>query len=268
MITGIPSYRSPDAVMQRVVALCGSIENSSVLDVGSGDGLIGRALLPRVGPGGSVTFLDRDPSLIQALARDFAGDTRAHAVVDDASELRTVRCESIDLLVMRAVLLYVPDKRGALRSAARVLRPGGRIVISEPVNRPLYYPAERFWGFDLSSIPGIALKLQQAFTRSPDRDVQAMLDWDDLSLATTVSDAGFTDLRMETISEIVNGPVLPWLAFLHARWTPQMPSLAQVVSEWLTRDESDALEQVLRPQLASGNQRLTIRNVFVTASRR
>lgn len=260
------SYRFPEAARDHIIELCGELARKQVLDVGCGDGLVGRALLSRIGPDGTVTFLDRDPDAVARLAEDLHGDSRVHLTVDDARKPHTVPDTSIDIVVMRAVLLYIPDKRAALEAAARVLRAGGRLVVSEPINRPLYVPAERFWGFDLSSIPQIASKLQTGFTKSDDPAIRAMLDWDDIDLATLIADSGFSDVRMETVTEIVAGPVVPWLAFLHARWTPWMPPLAKVISERLTADEAHAFEGVVRPQLASGRQRMPVRNTFVTAT--
>jgi arsenite methyltransferase len=265
MIATIPSYRYPDAARDRVVALCGDVENVHVLDVGSGDGFVGKALLPNIGLCGSVTFADRDPEVIQELVNDFHAVDRAHALLDDACTLSAIDEESMDLVIMRAVLLYIADKPAALRSAARVLRPGGRIVISEPVNRPLYFPSERLWGFDLSEIDMIAEKIQRGFTEHADPSVRAMSDWDDVDLATFVADAGFTDIRMETITEVTSGPSIPWLAFLYSKWTPWMPSLAEVIRKRLTEEEQHALQRVVRPQLAGGEQRLFVRNTFITA---
>ena len=266
MTADIPSYRFPEAARDRVVELCGGITGKQVLDVGCGDGLVGRALLSRIGPDGSVAFVDRDADVIAPLADDLRNDGRVRIAVDDATELRTILDDSIDVVVMRAVLLYIPDKRAAIQSAARVLRSGGRIVISEPINRPLYVPAERFWGFDLSAIPRIAAKMQEGFTDSNDPTVRAMLDWDDVDLATVIVNSGFSDVQMETFTEIVSGSVVPWLAFLHARWTPWMPSLAKVVAERLTSDEASEFERVVRPQLAAGLQRMVVRNTFITAT--
>lgn len=266
MNPNVPSYRDLDTLRDRVLALCGDLADARVLDAGCGDGMIGRALLDRVGLNGSVAFLDIDPDPVRVLAAALEGDHRVRTIVDDVQNLDHIEAGSIDLLVMRAVLLYVPRKDLALGAARRVLATGGRLVISEPINRHLYYPAERFWGFDLSAIPAIASKLQQAFTEGEDPKVGAMLDWDDIALAVAVADSGFGIVRAETVTEILAGPVVPWLAFLHARWTPWLPSLAQAMSKRLTHNEAKIVESVMRPQLASGTQRLTLRNCFITAT--
>jgi ubiquinone/menaquinone biosynthesis C-methylase UbiE len=263
---GIPSCRTLEPVRDRVVALCGDIDGARVLDVGCGSGLVGRALLPGVGSNGTVTFLDHDASAVRELESSLAGDPRAMVVADDAVRLERIATGSMDLVVMRAVLLYLPGKVEALRAAVRVLVPGGRIVMSEPVNRPLYYPAERFWGFDLSSIPEIAAKVQHGFTSAAPPEVRAMTTWDDVDLATDAADAGLDNVRMETITEFVPGPPVPWLAFLYGRWTPWMPNLASVLRAQLSDAERETFENVVRPQLAEGRQRMIVRNTFITAS--
>lgn len=261
----IPSYRHLTNIRDRVIELCSASSDCRILDVGCGDGLIGRALLETLGPNGSVTFLDINPDSVRELAVTLASDSRVHTVVDDVQELAQISSSSVDLVVIRAVLLYVPRKDLALVAAHRVLVEGGRLVLAEPINRHLYYPAEQLWGFDLSDIPTIAQKLQRGFTEARELAVRAMMDWDDIDLAKAVVDSGFTHVKVETVTEIVSVPTLPWLAFIHARWTPWLPNLAGVMSEFLTREEALTFERVAKPQLASGMQQIPLRNTFVTA---
>ena len=49
--------------------------------------------------------------------------------------LTGVADSSVDVVTTRSVLIYVKDKAAALREFYRVLKPGGRISLFEPVNR-------------------------------------------------------------------------------------------------------------------------------------
>ena len=264
----IESFMSLEAVRRRVVAMCGDVDGARVLDIGCGDGLIGRALLPRVGEAGAVVLMDHDADAIDTLQADLAHESRAEVRLGDARSLPGIAGDSIDVVVIRAVLLYIPDKAEALAAARRVLVPGGRLVISEPVNRYLYGAAASLWGYDLGAIPDIAEKMRRGYMEDAAPEVRAMTDWSEQDLLGMVLDTDFGDCRMETVTEVLPGRPLPWLAFLHARWTPWLPSAAQVMRAQLPEGEQAELERCLRPQVERGAQRSRFCNLFLTAKLR
>ena len=54
-------------------------------------------------------------------------------------------------MTTRSVLIYVADKAAAFAAMYRVLRPGGRISLFEPINRLMFpEPPDRFWGYDVA----------------------------------------------------------------------------------------------------------------------
>lgn len=264
----IGSYGTLEAVRDRMVALCGDTAGLRVLDVGCGDGLIGRALLPAATrSGGTVTLLDIDVAVVEALAADLVDEAAVRCVVGDACTLDGIPDAAFDLVVMRAVLLYLPEKRAALDAAHRVLAPGGRLIVSEPVNRVLYDVPGHLWGYDLRAVPDLAERVRRAFMEDAAPEVRAMTDWTPDDLLDMVESAGFGDCRMEVTTEVAPGRALPWLAFLHARWTPWMPTVDRVLRERLTVEDRAELEAVLRPAVARGDQRARARTVFVEAQR-
>ena len=93
----------------------------ATLEVGCGEGRVARDLRDR---GHRVTAIDASPTLVE-LAReaDPSGDYR----VADAAAL-PFRDESFDLVVAYNSLMDFDDLPGAVREAARVLEPGGRLA--------------------------------------------------------------------------------------------------------------------------------------------
>jgi len=95
-------------------------------DIGCGPGVTARALADRL-PRGSTLGIDfAEPMVVQARER-FAGP-RLDFAVDDAENL-TQPDAAFDAVTCSFGLMYCYDPRAALRHMARVLRPGGRLMV-------------------------------------------------------------------------------------------------------------------------------------------
>jgi arsenite methyltransferase len=107
----------------------------TVLDVGTGDGLIAFGALERLGPSGHVVFSDISQDLLDHCRAAAAAEgllDRCRFVLASADSLADVADTSVDVVTVRSVLIYVKDKAEALRAFYRVLRPGGRIRRHQP----------------------------------------------------------------------------------------------------------------------------------------
>ena len=110
----------------------------TVLDVGCGDGLIAFGALARVGETGAVIFSDISQDLLdhaRRLAEQMGALDRCRFVHASADDLAAIEDASVDVVTTRSVLIYVADKRRAFAEFSRVLKPGGRLSIFEPINR-------------------------------------------------------------------------------------------------------------------------------------
>ncbi|MFC8515567.1 class I SAM-dependent methyltransferase [Streptomyces sp. NPDC057257] len=91
-----------------------------LLDVGCGTGIVTRRLLR---PDRTVLGVDRSPGMLGVAARRVAGGV----VCGDATRL-PVATDSVDAVVLVWLLHLLPDPAAVLAEAARVLRPGGRLI--------------------------------------------------------------------------------------------------------------------------------------------
>lgn len=106
-----------------------------VLDVGAGTGLLCLEAARRIGADGLALACDISLDAVRECSRSARAQSLGVAAVVGEATALPFPDSSFDRVLTRSVLIYVEDKRSAIREFRRVLRPGGRVSVFEPINR-------------------------------------------------------------------------------------------------------------------------------------
>jgi SAM-dependent methyltransferase len=242
-----------------------------VLDVGCGDGLIGVAALDLAGRSGRVIFSDVSADLLDECRRIVDGlgrRDRATFIHTGLPDLAGIDAASVDVATTRSVLIYVADKAASFASLHRVLRPGGRLSIFEPINSfGCPEPADSLFGLDVTGLEGLADRVKGVYRRyQPDGD--PMVDFDERDLLGFVEAAGFDEIHLDYHVDIDTEPIrMTWSTMLRHAPNPLVPTLREVLDEALIGIEREALTDRLRDQLDRGAARRRFAHAYLTAVR-
>jgi arsenite methyltransferase len=243
----------------------------TLLDVGTGDGLIAFGALERLGASGRVIFSDISQSLLdhcRAAASAEGVLDRCRFVLASADQLEAVADTSVDAVTTRSVLVYVKDKAQAMREFFRVLRPGGRASLFEPFNVLMSVDPDLFLGYDVTPVKALAARVQALYASMQPPGTDPRLDFDDRDLVRYARDAEFSEISLELRVSVKNhkDPV-PWERFMRMSGNPLQPPFQEALQRVLSAQEADELARHLRPLVESGTGLERIAMAYLTAAK-
>lgn len=228
-----------------------------LLDIGTGDGLIGFRAIERVGPEGKVVFSDISPALVEH-CHQFSINSglleNSSFITTGAEDLSLIESESIDVITLRSVLIYVSDKQRSFSEFHRVLKHQGRVAIFEPIGRFDHISRKRLslLGYDLSPLGPIGEKVISAMRSSSLEDKLSndpMVNFDERDLVAYAEAAGFKDISLEYNATITppRPGMVDWESFYNYAPNPNACTLKEAVEQSLSPDESQRFMDFMIP---------------------
>lgn len=242
-----------DLILERAAIRPGE----TVLDVGTGQGLLGLDALRRTAPDGSVIFSDVSAPVLddcRAEVERLSAMDRASFVCASVTDLSEIATASVDVVVERAVLLFIEDRARAFDEYHRVLRAGGRLSLAEPLNS--WMSADRpgyLWGYDVTAVIDLERKLHDAERGSGAADDDLLCGFDDRDLVAFARAAGFERVEVQTERSLAPPPARDdFDVFLDTAPNPLAPTTRALVEATLSAAEAERFSAVLRDAMHEG----------------
>lgn len=252
-------------------------EGQTLVDLGSGEGLIPFEAIRRIGPSLQVVLTDISAPMLRH-AREQAEAlgvlAQCRFVQAPADDLGALADGSADLVTSRSVLAYVEDKKAALAECFRVLKPGGRLSLAEPVfqDDALAVCALRQ---KLDALPPAGRDPAEVLlhrwksAQFPDTPEKMLADpltrYTERHLLHLAQAAGFGELHLELHIDQRPGDFSHWETFLDISPIPGRPTLREILTRQFSADERTFLELSLRPSIEAGQVQTMDRMAYLQA---
>lgn len=253
------------------------VAGQTLLDVGTGEGIVAWRAIERAGPTLRLWLTDVSEPMLrhaESQARERGVRGQCTFLLCPADHLQGVPDASVDVVVTRAVLAYVADKTAALREFHRVLKPGGRISLAEPVYQDDALAASALraavdCGPRDSARPLTVLLHRWKAAQFPDTEEKILqspiANYSERDMLRFAQTAGFTELHLELHIDTRPSIVRSWSVFIDSSPHPLAPPLSTIMAEQFTAEERLLFERSVRPMIEDPNALTTDRMLYLTA---
>ncbi len=169
-----------------------------ILDIGTGTGLLAFSSLNYISEKGQVIGCDIDKECILDCRRkkNTIKDDRLKFMEGDIFKL-PVPDSSTDAVVMRSVLSHIVDKRKAIQSICKVLKPEGRFSLYEPIDR---YNTRFYEMIDISKMGKYKQQVIDAEEEIYHNKTDSLMNFDEKDLNQMFQKEGFKNIKYQLVN--------------------------------------------------------------------
>ncbi|MFG1677374.1 hypothetical protein [Micromonospora sp. NPDC049282] len=162
-------------------------------------------------------------------------------------------------------------KAAAFAEFFRVLRPGGRISLFEPINRFMerLRPDDLF-GTGRTPVNALIAKVHDVYRGTTEDTARSMMDFDERDLVDWTMAAGFEAVELDYRAQVdvPADPIGDWETLKRVAPNPLVPTYGEAVAAALTDDERERLDKYMTALAAAGTPtRRTMATAFLRARR-
>ena len=244
----------------------------------SGEGLIAFRAIERVGASLRVVLTDISAAMLrhaEQLASERGVRQQCTFVECAADKLTGIPDASVDVVTTRAVLAYVADKEVALREFQRILKPGGRISLAEPIMQDDAFAACALKRMvdertpQSAGDPFLPLLHRWKAAQFPDTPekiaASPIANFSERTLFESVRVSGFRRIHLELHIDLLPSTIPSWSIFLESSPHPWAPPLSTIIADLFSPEERQTFEKTMRPLVESGEALTTGRTAYLTA---
>jgi ubiquinone/menaquinone biosynthesis C-methylase UbiE len=251
----------------------------TLVDIGTGEGAVAFRAIERVGPTLRVILTDISEPLLErakAKAERLGVQNQCTFIACGGDRLSAIGDESVDIVASRAALAYVADKVTAVREFHRVLKPGGRISLAEPIFQDEAFEAcvlrslvETEQGRERDPLRRLLHRWKAAmFPDTPEAiSTNFLTNFSERSLFELVRTSGFSPVHLELHIDLAPAPISSWQVFLDSSPHPLAPTLGSILTQQFDTRERQMFEAVFRPLVESGRATTLARIAYLSATR-
>jgi ubiquinone/menaquinone biosynthesis C-methylase UbiE len=265
--------------VDRILDQSGLRAGMTLVDVGTGEGAVAFRAIERFGPTLRVVLTDiSEPLLLRAQARaaELGVQEQCTFIACGADRLAGIETGSVDVVTTRSALAYVRDKAGALSEFNRVLKPGGRIALGEPI-----FQDDAFHACVLRSLvqsersstsdPLHPLLHRWKAAQFPDTPegiaANPLTNFSERVLFEMVRSAGFSPVHLEFHVDVMPSHIPSWQVFLETSPHPLAPALGDIMENQFSQEERQLFEAAYRPLIESGRAMTVLRMAYVSGTK-
>lgn len=263
----------------RVLDGAGLSAGMTMVDVGAGEGLVAFRAIDRIGTSLRVILTDISAPMLryaESVAMQRNVWPQCTFLECTAENIDGIANSSVDVVTSRAVLAYVGNKKAAFAEFHRVLKPGGRISIAEPILQDdAFFAAALRRRIEDHKVAAsdrfLPLLHRWKAAQFPDteeaRAKSPIANYSERDLVSMARQAGFAEIHLQLHIDVAPSLITAWDVFLGTSPHPWAPSLQQILAERFTSEERRFFEQTVRPTVESGNNITTERSAYLQATK-